>query len=376
LSFQVLGEFALAIDDGENEDKVLRRMNASTIITDTQKHRFLLALSAHRMSISTVAIGIGIGIEQGQGQGWPEHGPGQEQGLAQCAFTDFTESNGLVNRVSTKVDKMLGDETLNTINDAVGKVINSPLVEAGLIASGQPELIIPFELGKSAYNLGNTTFQTTKQSAKTVKDVVNVGELTETEQQGCGEEGEGERGGEGEGHNLAQGGEEEGEGGRGGEGDINNTQNRKTMKSSLENTTEDAVPMLKRKIQRLNVTLESHLEREDSNLKEIKMLKSTIDNMKRELTYVRNHDVEVEIGLLDQVTEEKAIIQALRQQHLKSDQEISRLQVSVEEGVIGPGGLLFLYLMVYLRVYLLYTNGILIHVECCIRQLCSSSIII
>ena len=355
MSFQVLGEFALAIDDGENEDKVLRRMNASTIITDTQKHRFLLALSAHRMSISTVAIGIGIGIEQGQGQGWPEHGPGQEQGLAQCAFTDFTESNGLVNRVSTKVDKMLGAETLNTINDAVGKVINSPLVEAGLIASGQPELIIPFELGKSAYNLGNTTFQTTKQSAKTVKDVVNVGELTETEQQGCGEEGEG---------------------GRGGEGDINNTQNRKTMKSSLENTTEDAVPMLKRKIQRLNVTLESHLEREDSNLKEIKMLKSTIDNMKRELTYVRNHEVEVEIGLLDQVTEEKAIIQALRQQHLKSDQEISRLQVSVEEAVIGPGGLLFLYLMVYLRVYLLYTNGILIHVECCIRQLCSSSIII
>ena len=83
----------------------------------------------------------------------------------------YTKSKGLINRVTTKVDKVLSDKTLNTINDVAGKVINSPLVEAGLIASGQPELLVPFELGKSAYNLGNTTFQTTKNANKTIKDV-------------------------------------------------------------------------------------------------------------------------------------------------------------------------------------------------------------
>ena len=82
----------------------------------------------------------------------------------------FTKSKGLINRVATKVEKTLGDKTLNTITDVAGKVINSPLVEAGLLAAA-PELLVPFELGKGAYNLGNTTFQTTKKANKSIKDV-------------------------------------------------------------------------------------------------------------------------------------------------------------------------------------------------------------
>ena len=80
----------------------------------------------------------------------------------------FTKSKGLINRVATKVEKTLGDKTLNTITDIAGKVINSPITEGVLLAAA-PEFLPEFEMGKSAFNLGQGALKTTTRTAGVIK---------------------------------------------------------------------------------------------------------------------------------------------------------------------------------------------------------------
>lgn len=80
----------------------------------------------------------------------------------------FTKSKGLINRVATKVEKTLGDKTLNTITDIAGKVINSPITEGVLLATA-PEFLPEFEMGKSAFNIGQGALKTTTRTAGVIK---------------------------------------------------------------------------------------------------------------------------------------------------------------------------------------------------------------
>ena len=80
----------------------------------------------------------------------------------------FTKSKGLINRVATNVEKTLGDKTLNTITDIAGKVINSPITEGVLLATA-PEALPMFEMGKSAFNIGQGGMKATRSAAGVIK---------------------------------------------------------------------------------------------------------------------------------------------------------------------------------------------------------------
>jgi hypothetical protein len=64
----ILGEFAVMVDNGEDPAVVMRRMESDPRVSDVQKHRFLLALSIRRASIVNNAATAGAAKELGSVQ--------------------------------------------------------------------------------------------------------------------------------------------------------------------------------------------------------------------------------------------------------------------------------------------------------------------